>query len=91
MIFPINLQLVSRSCSYGTFDGRTIEKEFITRQLQDGIIEKVTLLKDGNQQCINTVTENLQTGHKTSVQQLINLDESNKINLIKNKKCVRTT
>lgn len=67
----------SRSCTYGTFDGRIIKKESITRQLQDGINEKVTILKDGYQQYIITVTENSQTGYKKSVQQLINLDESN--------------
>lgn len=54
-----------------------IEKEISTRQLQDGITEKVIVMKDGNQKCITTITENSKTGDQNCNKQLINLDESN--------------
>lgn len=59
------------------FNGRTIEKEISTKQLQGGITEKVIVLKDGDQKCITTITENSKTGEQNSNKQFINLDESN--------------
>lgn len=61
----------------GTFDNRIIEKETTTKQLQDGITEKVIVMKDGNQKCITTITENLKTGEHNCNKNLVNLNESN--------------
>lgn len=58
-------------------NGRTIEKEVSTKQLQGGITEKVIVLKDGDQKCITTITENSKTGEQNCNKQFVNLDESN--------------
>lgn len=58
-------------------NGRKIEKEVCTRQLPDGVTEKVIVLKDGDQQCITTITENLKSGLQNYNKELFNLDESN--------------
>lgn len=34
-------------------------------------------MKDGNEKCITTITEDLQTGEKNCNKKLVNLDESN--------------
>jgi len=54
-----------------------VEKEISTRKLQDGSTEKVIVMKDGNQKCITTITENAKTREQNCTKQLINLDESN--------------
>lgn len=54
-----------------------IEKEISTKRLQDGNIEKVIVMKDGNQKCITTITENSKTKEQNYTKQLINLDKSN--------------
>lgn len=77
LIYFDNLQSSSRSYISEKWNGRLIEKEIITRQLQDGITEKVVVMKDGNQKCITTITENSKTRHQNCNKQLINLDESN--------------
>lgn len=58
-------------------NGRTIEKEVTTKQLHGGITEKVIVLKDGDQKCITTITENSKTGEQNFSKQFVNLDESN--------------
>lgn len=70
------LQSSSRTYVSGKWNGRTIEKETCTKQLQGGITEKVIVMKDGNQKCVTTVTENSRTGEQNSNKQLFNLDES---------------
>ncbi|XP_025199809.1 uncharacterized protein LOC112597803 [Melanaphis sacchari] len=64
------------------YNGRIIEKETSTNQLQDGIIETVTIMKDGNKKCVETITENSITGEKTEKLQLSNLDQ-NELNELK--------
>lgn len=64
----------------GQYNNRIIEKETTTKQLQSGLTEKVIVLKDGNQKCITTITENVKTGEQISNKKLVNLDESNWFN-----------
>lgn len=59
------------------WNGRIIEKETRTKQLPDGIVETVIVMKDGNKKCIETISENSKTGEKIENLQLSNLDKSN--------------
>ncbi|XP_015372821.1 PREDICTED: uncharacterized protein LOC107168060 [Diuraphis noxia] len=69
---------VSKNCN-----GRIIEKETRTNQLQDGITETVIIMKDGNKKCVETISENPKTGEKIENLQLSNLDQ-NELNEFKN-------
>lgn len=61
----------------GNYNGRRIEKETSTKQLKGGIVEKIIVMKDGDQKCITTITENVKTGEQNCSKNLVNLDESN--------------
>ncbi|XP_060862398.1 uncharacterized protein LOC132939319 isoform X2 [Metopolophium dirhodum] len=65
------------------WNGKIIEKETCTNQLQDGITETVITMKDGNKKCVETITENSKTGEKIENLQLSNLDQ-NEMNELKN-------
>lgn len=67
------------TCSYVStnWNGRMVEQEICTKKLRNGLTEKVIVMKDGNQSCITTITENPKTGVQNFKKQLINLDESN--------------
>lgn len=65
------------------WNGRIIEKETSISQLQDGITETVTIMKDGSKKCVETITENSKTGEKIENLQLSNLDK-NEMNELKN-------
>ncbi|XP_022167779.1 uncharacterized protein LOC111031946 [Myzus persicae] len=65
------------------WNGRIIEKETRTNQLQDGNTETVIIMKDGNKKCVETITENSKTGEKIENLQLFNLDK-NELNEFKN-------
>ncbi|KAL5242562.1 hypothetical protein ACI65C_009972 [Semiaphis heraclei] len=69
---------VSKNCN-----GRIIEKETSTNQLQDGVTETVIIMKDGNKKCVETISENSKTGEKIENLQLSNLDQ-NELNEFKN-------
>ncbi|XP_050059561.1 uncharacterized protein LOC114126171 isoform X3 [Aphis gossypii] len=58
------------------WNGRIIEKETSTNQLQNGIIETVTVFKDGSKQCVETITENSKTGKKMEKSQLSNMNQN---------------
>uniref|UniRef100_A0A2S2NH38 Uncharacterized protein n=1 Tax=Schizaphis graminum TaxID=13262 RepID=A0A2S2NH38_SCHGA len=58
------------------WNGRIIEKETSTNQIQGGIIETVTIMKDGGKKCIETITENSKTGERVEKLQLSNLDQN---------------
>ncbi|KAL4121709.1 hypothetical protein QTP88_014170 [Uroleucon formosanum] len=58
------------------WNGRIIEKETCTNQLQDGITETIITMKDGNKKCVETIRENSKTGEKVENLQLSNLDQN---------------
>ncbi|XP_025407353.1 uncharacterized protein LOC112681303 [Sipha flava] len=66
----------TRTFISGNYNGRRIEKETSSKQLQGGLIEKVIVMRDGNQKCVTTIIENVKTGEQNCQKNLVNLDES---------------